>query len=708
MEKSLKQISNIIENVEIIKVSMYGPESTGKTTLAKQLAEHFNTKWVPEFARDYLQEKWNNSKQICEELDLLPIAIGQIKLENQALLNANKVLFCDTNLLVTKVFSDVYYNNCSKELKEAAYKHSYDLVFLTDIDVPWKKDDLRDSPKNRQQVFNVFEQNLIDSNLPYLKISGSIEERFDFSKNIIQELIQAKEMGFNSREFLQIKKREINIENIRHHWSKIKNGAQNIVLDREAKANDGILLMPEEKAIEFANFFTKVKNKYKLLKFVPASGAATRMFSFLSDFLLDFTPNQETINGYINRSNNKDLAIFLTGMDKMPFYKEVLSKTIEDCKDFELFNSDFKNYYFIKTMLDVNGFDFSNKPKAILPFHINQDQVISPIEVHLNECKDYASTNKYSNLHFTITQDYLTSFKDIIKKVNLKKEKNSIKINVEFSFQDKSTDTIAMLNNGKPYRDANNHLNFRPSGHGALINNLNNLDADVIFIKNIDNISQNNIKKVSLYKKALAGCLLSNQDAIFKHLIQLESAETEKEELIKILNFVTSNLKINVAEDFDKFTLKSQKEHLFSILNRPIRVCGMVKNEGEPGGGPFWVKDQKGNVFLQIVETSQIDITINAQLEILKGATHFNPVDLVCGIKDYKGDKFNLLDFVDSNTGFVVKKTKDGKHFFSYELPGLWNGAMAKWLTIFVEVPLDTFNPVKTVNDLLKEAHQPQ
>ena len=244
---------------------------------------------------------------------------------------------------------------------------------------------------------------------------------------------------------------------------------------------------------------------------------------------------------------------------------------------------------------------------------------------------------------------------------------------------------------------------FRPGGHGALIENLNSLNADIIFIKNIDNVIQNHIEIVALYKKALAGILIQCQETTFNYLKLLDNESVSNESLNEIVKFLITKLNVSVSEDFSKYTKESKVDYLQNVLNRPIRVCGMVKNEGEPGGGPFWVRDKKGNVFLQIIEASQVD---SDQKKILESATHFNPVDLVCGNKNYQGQNFDLTKFVDKNTGFIVEKNKNGKSLKAYELPGLWNGAMAKWLTIFVEVPLITFNPVKTVNDLLKPAHQ--
>ena len=248
---------------------------------------------------------------------------------------------------------------------------------------------------------------------------------------------------------------------------------------------------------------------------------------------------------------------------------------------------------------------------------------------------------------------------------------------------------------------------FRPGGHGALIENLNDLDADIVFIKNIDNVIQNNKEEITLYKKALAGILIEVQQQVFAYLMAIENNQIDEKDIEEIVIFLKQKLNIEMSKGFHKFTLEYKIDKIKAKLDRPIRVCGMVKNEGEPGGGPFWVKDVKGKLSLQIVESSQVDLANINQEKIMAQATHFNPVDIVCGLKNYKKNKFDLSSFVDNDAGFIVKRNVSGKVMKSYELPGLWNGAMAKWLTVFVEVPLITFNPVKTVNDLLKPAHQP-
>jgi nicotinamide riboside kinase len=707
MEENLQQLAKF-GATSIIKIAIFGPESTGKTTLATQLAEYYKTVWVPEFARDYLQEKLDSGRGICDVNDMLPIAYGQTKLENDSILKANKYLFCDTNLLVTKVFSDLYYGFCDPSLDKAARTHQYDLFFLTDIDVPWEDDGLRDNPNGRETVFGFFKQSLIDNKKPFITISGDKETRLKKAVSIIEDLTMALQMGFSSLDFLQIYEHGIPLERIKKQLSIFNEGVLKSVLVNPATLNHGILKIADIDFEQKTSYFDANKSKLKLKKFVPASGAASRMFKFLTAFLIEFDFGNESINAYINRKKDTELALFIIGMDKFPFFETVDKKLKEIYPDFNTLERDYKNYYFIKTLLSPKYFDFANKPKGVLPFHKYMTHIAAPIEEHLYECAFYAASNNQSHLHLTVSENHQLQFEEIIE--NIKDEieaKSNSTINVTYSYQKKETDTIAVDLENKSFRNEKGMLVFRPGGHGALIENLNAIDADLVFIKNIDNVIQNNIQQISFYKKALAGILIELQHQIFDYLKVLDSQEINSEKINEILDFLRNQLNIELNDDFHKFKLNNQICTLKETLNRPIRVCGMVKNEGEPGGGPFWVRGIDGSVSLQIVETSQVDLTNRGQTKILSSATHFNPVDLVCGLKNYQNEKFDLKQFVDPNSGFIVHKNNAGIDLKAYELPGLWNGAMANWLTVFVEVPLFTFNPVKTVNDLLKPAHQP-
>lgn len=706
MEKSIKQLAKSV-NPSVFRIALVGPESSGKSTLASQLSEYFKTVWTPEFAREYLQNKLVENQELCTIDDLLTIALGQIQNENEQFLKATSFLFCDTCTLQTKIYSKINYATCNEKIDLAVQKHNYDLYLLTDIDVPFSPDGLRSTPKDRNGDFEVFKQELISLNKPFIVLSGNQEVRLNNAIQILKDLKKALNFGFSSFDFLQIFNHGIPVDNILDQLRIFNSGISKSILIRPATLFDGIIKLQEKEILHYSDFFVIEKKNYNLIKFVPASGAASRMFKFLNEFLNEFDIEKETINGYINRKNDKELSIFILGMNKFPFFEEIYLSLKKEFHNFDSLDRDYKNYYFIKTMISSSNFDFANKPKGVIPFHRYRTHIATAIEEHLLECESYASSNNQINLHFTVSENHKFLFENIIRKIleNVTEIKKS-QIKISFSFQKKRTDTIAVDSKNKPFRDAEGKLFFRPGGHGALIENLNNLESDIVFIKNIDNVTQNNSEKNALYKKALAGILIEKQKQIFNYLNELEKESDEN--IDDICEFISNNLKIEIHESFSKFTTQNKIAYLKSMLNRPIRVCGMVRNEGEPGGGPFWVMNSRGNFSLQIVESSQVDLSSSNQVKILKSATHFNPVDLVCGIKNFKGEKFDLKQFIDHESGFIVDKTLNAKPIRSYELPGLWNGAMSNWITIFVEVPLFTFNPVKTVNDLLKASHQPQ
>jgi hypothetical protein len=521
--------------------------------------------------------------------------------------------------------------------------------------------------------------------------------------------ILEKRFAFTEKDFDQINNENISLEKITHELSLFQSGVPKIFLERPALINNGILSLSESEIERFAILFEQEKENFIIEKFVPASGAASRMFHFLSLFLSEYNPEKESINAYINRKNDTSLLTFIIGMDKFPFFKEIDARLNEKYPDFTSWTRDKKNHGFIKLLLDSAAFDFANKPKAVLPFHNYSGQIVTAIEEHLKEAIYYSTSKNTARLHFTISGEHETDFIQIIDNIKPKIEKTYNKtIQITFSEQHHSTNTIAVNEQNIPLRNHDGALVFRQAGHGALIKNLNNRDADIIFIKNIDNVSHNNIEIVTLHKKMLAGYLIALQQKIFKYLLLLDKETIEKNEVKEIKEFINDQLNNPITAEFSDYKKESKRKYLKTILDRPIRVCGIVKNENEPGGGPFWVRDNEGHISLQIVESSQINIDNKQQFEIFQNATHFNPVDIVCSIKNYKGEIFNLDHFIDPNSGFIVEKSKNGLQVKGYELPGLWNGAMAKWITIFIEVPIETFNPVKTVNDFLKPNHQPK
>lgn len=504
---------------------------------------------------------------------------------------------------------------------------------------------------------------------------------------------------FTEDDLIYIKNRGNSIDKIQQQLDFFIQGIPKINLVRSAKVDDGIWQFSEEDITVFVNYFDKHKVNYSIEKFVPASGAATRMFKFLNEFLNEFDVENDTVNSYINKRNAKDISIFIFGLKNFPFYRELKEKTIQLHPNYYSLSSDVKYYVLIKTLLSKEGLDFANKPKGILPFHVRDEKIITPIEENIFESDFFKKESQKTKIHFTITEEFQPDFEKITNQFS--------DCEISFSYQNQSTDTLAVNEDNTPFRIEGNKLFFRPGGHGALIDNLNALQSDIIYIKNIDNVSQNHRKVIETNKKLLGGVLFFVQYKISNYLKLLSNGNVTEAQINEIKDFTENKTAFPLPEEFNFFQTEYKIEYLIKVLNRPIRVCGMVKNEGEPGGGPFWVQDEKGRQTLQIVESSQIDLNNKSQKNIAKEATHFNPVDIVCGVKNFKGEKFDLNQFIDPKAAFITEKTKNGKPIKAFELPGLWNGAMAKWTTIFVEVPLETFNPVKTVNDLLKSSHQP-
>lgn len=513
---------------------------------------------------------------------------------------------------------------------------------------------------------------------------------------------------FTKQQLAQLESKNITTDTILKQIERFKIGFPVVKLDRPAVVSDGILKLHNSDHSRYQRLYEERLDHLQILKFVPASGAATRMFKFLHEFLKDFDPCEDSINSFINKNRAQELFTFFIAIEKFPFYDEVMTSLRTTYNEWHAKADREKKILFVKQMLEIDGLNYGNMPKGLVPFHRYKDHNTTAFEEHLFEASIYASTNKQARLHFTIAEDFKDHFNaefDRIEKIV--ESKTGTEFEIEFSHQKSSTDTIAVDYNNQPIVTETGDLFFRPSGHGALLMNLNELDADIIFIKNIDNVTVSSLEQeVGDYKKSLAGLLLTLQEQCFKYLRLID--ENKVDEILKaeIEEFLMIQLSAVLPPDYKKYAREFQLEYLFNRLNRPLRVCGMVKNEGEPGGGPFWVYNQKGELSIEIIEGAQIDKSNTQQVAIVNKSTHFNPVDLVCAVRDYKGEKFNLLDFCDEQTGFITHKSRLGMDIKAQELPGLWNGGMAYWNSVFVEVPLITFNPVKTVNDLLKPAHQ--
>lgn len=508
---------------------------------------------------------------------------------------------------------------------------------------------------------------------------------------------------FSEKDLQQLDQKGISQEKVLKQVETFVEGIPYVRLDAAALINEGISSFTTEQAQENINFFEEAHKAVSLLKFVPASGAASRMFKALFNFLEDFNPDRETYSAYLARTADKDIQAFFEGQKRLPF-----NKIVEDRMSTVAGDEGRDKYAYVQEMLDEDRLNYGFYPKGLLPFHNYGSYVATPFEEHLKEAADYASSGNEAQLHFTISPQHEKMFQEELERIEKRiSEETSINFTVRYSFQSPATDTIAVTPENEPFRNQEGSLLFRPGGHGALIENLNEQEADLIFIKNIDNVAIPKVaREMGQSKKLLGGVLLNLQEKAFQYAGILDEEHINGESLDEIKYFLETELNVRFTENYSSFSIAQQLDILRDKINRPIRVCGMVKNEGEPGGGPFWIKDSRDNVSLQIVESAQVNLNDERQRAIFERSSHFNPVDLVCGTKNHKGEKYNLLNFIDPRQGFISEKTKDGKALKALELPGLWNGAMAFWNTVFVEVPLLTFNPVKTVNDLLKPAHQ--
>ena len=490
----------------------------------------------------------------------------------------------------------------------------------------------------------------------------------------LYDLEQLSQIGISKEQALQ------QIENFRA-------GFLFLPITAPATHDKGITQFDQAQQDELVNCFDNWGGSR--LKFVPASGAATRMFKSLFETQLQLTENPTA------EISDKDSTEFFEQLSRFAFYDALLQVEGAQAEN---------KLYILNTLLDEQGLNYGNLPKGLLLFHKYAEETRTAFEEHLVEAAYYAKGSQgKARLHFTVSPEHRQKFEALVEKVIPHYEKKySVKFEINFSEQKKSTDTIAVNEHNQPFRNADGALLFRPGGHGALLENLNELNEDIIFIKNIDNVVTDTHKAETIHwKKVLAGALLQLRAQIHNYIEQIEN-NPEPLKLREIAQFLENTFCIRLP----KVSINEYAPLLYAKLNRPLRVCGMVKNVGEPGGGPFLARNADNSISLQIVETSQLDLQNTAIKAMLNAATHFNPVDLVCSFRNYKGGKYDLHKFSDAATGFISLNSKDGKTLKAQELPGLWNGAMSNWNTLFVEVPLITFNPVKTVNDLLRQEHQ--
>lgn len=476
---------------------------------------------------------------------------------------------------------------------------------------------------------------------------------------------------FTEQDLKQIAAHGLTVEAVERQIENFRRGFPSLQVVSAASPADGIVVLTAEQAAEYAAKYEGRDASVTVAKFVPASGAATRMFKELFEFV-----NED--------KRGKGIDTLLQNIEKFAFYPE-LKQVVADFTDEKA----------VVSAIIKQGLGYGSLPKGLVTFHAYENGARKAVEEHLVEGALYGAADGVVRLHFTVSPEHEGAFRALLAERTAKYEALfGVKYDISFSQQKSSTDTIAVNPDNTPFRTDSGELLFRPAGHGALLENLNDIDASIIFVKNIDNVTTDALRADTvLYKKALAGLLLELQAQTFAQLAALKEGSAD---LAAVADFVQNKLCVKLPENYDAALLEK-------LLSRPIRVCGMVRNEGEPGGGPFWVANDDGTQTLQIAESSQIAAE---DMHLMKDATHFNPVDLVCGVYAADGTKYNLLDYTDPATGFISSKSSGGRDLRAQELPGLWNGAMADWNTIFVDVPISTFSPVKVVQDLLRPQHQ--
>lgn len=497
-----------------------------------------------------------------------------------------------------------------------------------------------------------------------------------------------------------LREKGISEEKLQQMLQSFKAGFPYLELEAAATLGRGIMAPTAEEQEAYIAAWDKyvAGGAHKVVKFVPASGAASRMFKDLFAFLYG---DHETPESPFEKN-------FFAHIAEAPF-AAALDDACKKSHGLSIAELTAAGRYkdVVRLLLSAEGLRYGQLAKGLLLFHKYTDGVRTPFEEHLVEGALYAQADGKVNIHFTVSPEHRPLFEALCKEVVPQYEKRfGVTYSISFSEQKPSTDTVAANADNTPFRNADGSLLFRPGGHGALIENLNEIDGDVIFVKNIDNVVPDALKADTVrWKKVIAGVLVSVQEQIFSYLDELADGDVDNERMQEMLAFVEDTLCCHndAARAMEGLELL---DYLYCKLDRPLRVCGMVRNVGEPGGGPFLACNPDGSVSLQILESSQIDMSNARSKAMFSEGTHFNPVDLVCGVRGFEDEHFDLPDYVDPATGFISHKSKDGRELKALELPGLWNGAMSDWNTLFVEVPLSTFNPVKTVADLFRKEHQ--
>ncbi len=506
--------------------------------------------------------------------------------------------------------------------------------------------------------------------------------------------------SFTTHDLEVMRSSNIKREDVEKQLEYFRSGFPSIDIVRNVTVGDGIRRIEGDDLEQYISLYDSKRTSLSIQKFVPASGAATRMFKALYAYLNAESPVLE---------DHPDVKEFMEGIEDFAFYNDLRETLSEEGESLDKLLDNGKYKRILQGLLEEDGLNYGFLPKGLIKFHQYTDHSRTAAEEHLVEAASYAvSAGKKVAIHFTVSPQHRSFFDALMQRVLSSYEKEfDVTYEITYSEQNPGTNTIAVDFDNEPFRDDSGEILFRPGGHGALLENLNRMDGDIVMIKNIDNVVPDHLKSPTItYKKLLGGVLIEAQQKIHEYAARLDQEDLSDELAAEIVQFLIEEIFYVVPQSFSGLSNSEKQDKLKSILNRPLRVCGMVINTGAPGGGPFWVKNKDGAVSMQIVESAQIDMNNPAQKKMMEDAGYFNPTDVACGLKDYKGDAFDLMKYRDDDAGFITEKSLDGKKLKALELPGLWNGSMADWNTIFVEVPVETFNPVKSVNDLLSDAHQ--
>lgn len=517
---------------------------------------------------------------------------------------------------------------------------------------------------------------------------------------------------FTQADLEQMEKLGITEDEAKRQLAILEKGQRWAALQRPCTTGDGIAIVDPEDQERSISRWQEGADKGRLSAFVPASGAATRMFAFLQRIQnqVERVSLDEIADKFGQSSDDyREFRAFVESLQEFAFLEplaEVMSKagiSLQEKSQLGVYDD------ILDFLLESRGLHFSSMPKALIPFHRYSDHYRTALEEHLVEsAHTVRDQEQRCRLHFTVSPENQAEAEAHGREAAAKwSERLGVKYELSFSTQSPATNTLAVDLDNKPFRTLDGKLLFRPGGHGALLQNLNELEGDIVLIKNIDNVVTDERRDLGVrQQRILAGMLLEIQHKIFNYLRMFKSGSFGSNDVQEVIHFVADRLNPSVEEQLLSCGEEERVERLFRLLNRPLRVCGMVVNRGEPGGGPFWVRDDSGRLSLQVVEQAEIDRASPEQAAILEGSTHFSPAQIVCGLRDFQGQPFDLRQFVDSAAVFVSRKTEDGRELKALELPGLWNGGMAYWNSVFVEIPEETFNPVKTVNDLLRPGHR--